>query len=155
MGGLDSKYGHVITELGFIPAEEPVVVFRGQDRLTPYVLEGYDALCRAAGASDDHLQDIAEALDAVIEWQSQNLTKTPDPIMRQSADNGQSLREILVSLSLADHPSDINANLHRLARILGVAEPAWSSRWSRLVWVWEGDRWPDRDHAREDVGSSG
>lgn len=153
--GRDSKYGYVITEFGTIPADEPVVVFRAQDRLVHYVLDSYDALCRAAGASEDHLSDIAEALDAVIEWQSQNLTKTPDP-MGESADRGRPLRAILVSLSLADrHPGDVGDELLALARVLGLPQPRWSSKWERYVWPWEADRWLDRDDvSRDDGGES-
>lgn len=62
-------------------------------------------------------------------------------------DNGlEGLKEILVSLSLAEHAGDVNDDLPRLCKVLGFPEPAWSSRWMRMVFPWEDDRWKDRDN---------
>ena len=38
---VDTKYGRVTVERGKLPEEEPVFLFRGQDRLAPQVVRYY------------------------------------------------------------------------------------------------------------------
>ncbi len=74
---IDIKYGKVTTERGTIGEDEPVFVFRAQDRLLPKVLAYYHLFCLRAGSPRHHLDSILEARDAVSEWQSENMTKIP------------------------------------------------------------------------------
>jgi len=39
--GYDGKYGKVTTEHGNIPDDEPVIVFRGRDKIIPAMLRFY------------------------------------------------------------------------------------------------------------------
>lgn len=74
---IDTKYGRVTLENSTIPDDEPVVVFRAQDRLLPDVLRGYLDLCAAAGSPQRHTDAIRRALHAVEAWQEDHATKTP------------------------------------------------------------------------------
>lgn len=74
---IDGKYGRVTLERGTIGDDEPVVVFRAQDRLLPKLLKIYKVLCEIAGSPERHLDAIHDAAMAVKEWQAVNTTKTP------------------------------------------------------------------------------
>ena len=74
---IDTKYGRVIVERGDIGGDEPVVVFRAQDRLLPAVLDAYADLCREAGSPANHIQGIQWTRDFVTAWQADNHTQTP------------------------------------------------------------------------------
>jgi hypothetical protein len=76
---IDQKYGRVTVEHGSIGADEPVVVFRAQDRLLPKLLKVYRILCEEAWSPSQHLEDLDAAASAVKDWQATNPTKTPDP----------------------------------------------------------------------------
>jgi hypothetical protein len=75
--GIDGKYGRVTTERGTIGADEPVIVFRAQDKLLPDLLEMYGILCKHAGSPGRHLDLIDEALQTVRSWQAGNYTQVP------------------------------------------------------------------------------
>lgn len=75
--GFDGKYGAVTTEFGDIPASEPVLVFRAQDRLLPAVLFEYRRLADAFGSPEKHLALIDAARERVLAWQAENFTQTP------------------------------------------------------------------------------
>jgi hypothetical protein len=60
---VDLKYGRVTTEFGTIAEDEPVFVFRAQDRLVPKVLEVYRVLCELLGSPQHHL----DTIDANVE----------------------------------------------------------------------------------------
>lgn len=74
---VDSKYGRVTTEHGTIGDDEPVVVFRAQDRLLPKLLKVYRIFCELAGSPPHHLAAIDNAVAEVKGWQSIHRTKTP------------------------------------------------------------------------------
>jgi hypothetical protein len=74
----ERKYGRVTTEFGNIPEDEPVVLFRAQDKLLPSLLEHYLGLCEQAGSPARHLDGINELIDEVEEWQSIHSSKVPD-----------------------------------------------------------------------------
>lgn len=76
--GYDGKYGRVTLERGTIAEDEPVVVFRAQDRLLPKLLKIYKIMCELAGSPQHHLDLIHESAMRVKEWQAQNFTKTPE-----------------------------------------------------------------------------
>lgn len=75
--GFDGKYGRVTTEFGDIPDTEPVVVFRSQDKLLPYVLRAYAELAEQHGSPQKHLDLIEGAIERVRAWQAENFTKVP------------------------------------------------------------------------------
>jgi hypothetical protein len=75
---IDRKYGRVTLEHSTIGEDEPVVVFRAQDRLLPDLLKMYRILCKAAGSPDRHLDLIHQTADTVRAWQAMNFTKTPE-----------------------------------------------------------------------------
>lgn len=74
---VDLKYGRVTTERGTIDDDEPVVVFRAQDRLLPGLLKVYRQLCESAGSPPHHVAAISDTIAAVQAWQSEHFTKTP------------------------------------------------------------------------------
>lgn len=74
---IDGKYGRVTLENSTIGEDEPVVVFRAQDKLLPRVLDIYRFLCEIAGSPQHHLDLIAESAAKVRGWQQENRTQTP------------------------------------------------------------------------------
>lgn len=75
--GIDTKYGRVTTERGSIGEDEPVVVFRAQDKLVPKLLAYYHLFCLRAGSPRRHLDAILDARDAVERWQASHRTQVP------------------------------------------------------------------------------
>lgn len=82
--GYDRKYGLVTTEHGDIPADEPVIVFRGQDRHLPKVLAFYHFLCLTASSPMRHLRIIAESARHIQGWQDDNPDKVRNPDSERS-----------------------------------------------------------------------
>jgi hypothetical protein len=76
--GIDGKYGRVTTERGTIGEDEPVIVFRAQDRLLPKLLKVYKIMCELAGSPQRHLDLIHESAMTIKAWQTENYTKTPE-----------------------------------------------------------------------------
>jgi hypothetical protein len=76
----DGKYGRVATERKQIPDNEPVIVFRAQDRLVPGLLVLYRAVCESEGAGADHLDAIDRTRRRFEDWQAEHLAKTPDTL---------------------------------------------------------------------------
>jgi hypothetical protein len=75
--GYDGKYGRVTTEHGDIPDEEPVVVFRARDMLTPSVLDSYYTMCKAVGSPQRHLDLIEATRLTFVEWQTKHGHRVP------------------------------------------------------------------------------
>jgi hypothetical protein len=75
--GYEGKYGRVTTEHGDIPDDEPVILFRARDALTPTLLDSYYALCKAAGSPQRHLDMIETARLTFVEWQEKNGSRVP------------------------------------------------------------------------------
>jgi hypothetical protein len=78
--GYDGKYGRVTTEHGDIPDDEPVIVFRGRDRLVPEMLAHYMDLCERAGSPARHVRLVHVSTDLIEKWQRDNpdRVRTPD-----------------------------------------------------------------------------
>jgi hypothetical protein len=75
---IDGKYGRVTFEKdNTIGENEPVVVFRAQDKLLPEVLNAYQRLAIKAGSPERHLQAIEAAKSDVEHWQALNDTQVP------------------------------------------------------------------------------
>lgn len=60
--------------------DEPVFVFRAQDRILPKVLDHYASECADEGTRLEHLESIARQRERVVAWQTANrtLVKLPD-----------------------------------------------------------------------------
>lgn len=77
--GFDGKYGKVITEFGDIPGDEPVIVFRGRDRLLPDLLDEYARQCGYHAAPHRHVELVRDAAERIRRWQEDHpqLLRTP------------------------------------------------------------------------------
>jgi len=75
--GYDRKYGKVTTEHGNIGENEPVVVFRAQDKLLPKLLAYYHLFCLKAGSPRRHLDIILNTKEVIEDWQARNPTRVP------------------------------------------------------------------------------
>lgn len=78
--GYDLKYGRVTVEnvrSTPIADDEPVVVFRAQDKLLPDLLEVYRALAIAAGSPPAHMDLIERAQANIAAWQAEHHTQVP------------------------------------------------------------------------------
>lgn len=75
---IDRKYGRVtFEEQNTIGEDEPVFVFRAQDKLLPEVLNAYQRLALSAGSPERHLKAIETAKDDIEHWQALNDTQVP------------------------------------------------------------------------------
>ena len=63
-----------------IPEDEPLILFRGKDKLLPGLLDHYAKLCREAGSPPQQYQGISQKADEIRRWQSNNQerVKVPD-----------------------------------------------------------------------------
>lgn len=75
---IDNKYGQVVVPGSTIAEDEPVVVFRGKDKLLPALLQKYAAMCRDAGSPEHHIDLIQDSYEQLVAWQAENVTKVPD-----------------------------------------------------------------------------
>lgn len=75
---IDKKYGAIITEKGNIGTDEPVVVFRAQDKLLPKLLKVYRYFCELGDCPEAHLELIDSTAATVKAWQAQHFHKMPD-----------------------------------------------------------------------------
>ena len=76
--GYDRKYGRVTTEFGTIGENEPVVVFRAQDKLLAPLLKIYKVLCAIAGSPQHHLDIIHDTAMVVKRYQHDNPPRVPN-----------------------------------------------------------------------------
>lgn len=74
---LDSKYGRIQLERGTVGEDEPVVVFRAQDKLLLKVLSAYHHLAEEAGSPAKHLAGIDGTAKIVADWQREHFTQVP------------------------------------------------------------------------------
>ena len=83
MRQIDSKYQTTgeITKLDGtpIPQDEPLILFRGKDKLLPQLLSHYKQLCQNAGSHQQHLEDIDSLVKNIYSWQEQNQDKVKIP----------------------------------------------------------------------------
>lgn len=75
---IDLKYGQVTLEnQRNIADDEPVIVFRAQDKLLPAVLDYYRQICELAGSPGHHLAAIERTAETVKAWQATHPVKVP------------------------------------------------------------------------------
>jgi hypothetical protein len=79
--GYSDKYGHVTTErhgrTGPIGDEEPVAIFRAQDKYATAALTYYLVLCSSKGCAPDHLESVTKQIENFEAWQASNPTRRP------------------------------------------------------------------------------
>jgi hypothetical protein len=73
----DNKYGKVTLEKGTVGEDEPVVVFRAQDKILPVLMNFYFQKCREMGSPQHHLDLIMASTREIIAWQAEHFTKLP------------------------------------------------------------------------------
>ena len=84
MRQIDKKYmtSGDITKLDGtpIPLDEPLILFRGRDRVLVQLLEYYAQLCEQAGSPERQLKLIDEKIGEIKAWQEDNQArlKVPD-----------------------------------------------------------------------------
>jgi len=84
MRQIDGKYktdGSIMKNDGtLLDANEPLMLFRGQDKLLPELLEYYNQLCAQSGSPQAQIQAIQERLGAIKKWQADHpeRVKVPD-----------------------------------------------------------------------------
>jgi hypothetical protein len=76
--GFDLKYGRVTTERGSIGWDEPVIIFRAQDRFMLKVLKFYRWLIEIGTGSTIMLDLLDRQANNVKAWQVTHDTKIPD-----------------------------------------------------------------------------
>lgn len=84
MRQIDGKYktdGAITKNDGTpLPDDEPLMLFRGQDKLLPQLLEFYNELCTKAGSPPTQIEAIYQRIAAIKRWQAANpdRVKIPD-----------------------------------------------------------------------------
>ncbi len=63
-----------------IPASEPLILFRGRDRLVPQLLDYYLKLRLELGGPQGHIDLLKTDIDSIKQWQNNhpNEVKTPE-----------------------------------------------------------------------------
>ena len=83
MRQIDGKYKNSgdITKLDGtpIPVDEPLILFRGKDKLLLPLLEHYKELCAANGSPTALLEILQERMDIIKDWQAANPDKLKIP----------------------------------------------------------------------------
>ncbi|HUD11522.1 MAG TPA: hypothetical protein VMS08_03855 [Candidatus Saccharimonadia bacterium] len=84
MRDIDSKYrttGDIIRKLdgSALPEDEPLILFRGRDRLLLDTLNYYMMLRRQNSSASDRLDLLQDQIDIIAQWQKQNPAKLRIP----------------------------------------------------------------------------
>jgi hypothetical protein len=84
MRQIDSKYqtSGTITKLDGtpIPDDEPLILFRAQDRLLSKLLDFYVDLRKQAGSSAGGIIALKQYVDKIKRWQAENSDRTRTPL---------------------------------------------------------------------------
>lgn len=62
-----------------LPADEPLILFRGHDKLLPQLLEHYQQLCGQAGSPERQITLLQQRIDKIKAWQAANPDKLKIP----------------------------------------------------------------------------
>lgn len=83
MRQIDGKYqtSGDITKLDgtLVPIDEPLIMFRGKDKLLPELLQHYQQQCQQAGSPAGQVESLQELIDTITEWQANNQDKLKIP----------------------------------------------------------------------------
>ena len=71
-------YDRIQDPAGLIPADEPVFLIRGQDKLAVATMIFYANLAKSMGVEDDLVGLVEQHIDAVEAWQQLIGSKMPD-----------------------------------------------------------------------------
>jgi hypothetical protein len=71
-------YSPIQDPRGLIPADEPVFLIRGQDRLGPEVLDYYATIAREEGVDPALIEKVEAQAERMRWWQRGHRAKTPD-----------------------------------------------------------------------------
>lgn len=67
------KHGHVLTQFGNIPMNEPVVILRAQDSLAEGAISYWCQAAKAAGVKQEVIDRMFEANRAMADWKKKKL----------------------------------------------------------------------------------
>ena len=62
-----------------VPGDEPVMLFRGRDRLLPDMLDYYLKLREQTGMSDEQLSDLKTQIESIKHWQAEHSDRLNTP----------------------------------------------------------------------------
>lgn len=62
-----------------IPDDEPLILFRAKDKLTPELLEHYKEMCQKAGCQPQQVDSLDELIQQFRDWQVANPDKVRLP----------------------------------------------------------------------------
>lgn len=85
MRQIDSKYkiddsGELVKMDGTpVPTDEPLILFRAKDKLTPQLLENYKKLCQDAGSPPQQISSLDQLIQQFKDWQTANPDKVKIP----------------------------------------------------------------------------
>lgn len=84
MRKIDQKYvtSGDITKLDGtpVPDDEPLFLFRAQDKLLSAVLDHYVELCKQAGSPPEGIADLQAYVDEIKKWQADHPERTRIPL---------------------------------------------------------------------------
>lgn len=72
----ETKYGVCVQE---IPEDEPIILFRAQDKVLPLLLVVYALICQLLGSPREHIDAIWTKRSKVERWQDENADKVKVP----------------------------------------------------------------------------
>ena len=73
-----SDYDRIQDPAGLIPADEPVFLLRGQDKVAPMVVRLWAQLADACGADPETVASARRQADAMAAWPVKKLPDAPD-----------------------------------------------------------------------------
>lgn len=83
MRQIDTKYktdGNITKMDGTpIPDDEPIILFRAKDQLTPQLIEAYKKLCSDAGCQRQQITSLDPLIERFKNWQVANPDKVKLP----------------------------------------------------------------------------
>ena len=85
MRQIDSKYkidanGNLVKMDGTpIPDDEPLILFRAKDKLTPQLIENYKKLCQEADCPPQQVSSLDQLIQQFKDWQAANPDKVRIP----------------------------------------------------------------------------
>lgn len=83
MRQIDSKYkvdGNITKLDGTpIPDDEPIILFRAKDKLTPQLLEAYKKMCLDSGCLPQQIETLSPLIERFKSWQAANPGKVKLP----------------------------------------------------------------------------
>lgn len=73
----ENKYGHITTERGHIPDDEPVFLLRAKDMAADAALRAYMDECVALSCSPQHIEGIIAAIERFEKFRAEHGQRKP------------------------------------------------------------------------------